>query len=81
LGRVTVASISRRGSDERRGGSGLAAPSRTVNPMLPLSHGLPARRFAHIGGFVFGWLVARALLDSERRRTDAAARPSALTPF
>jgi hypothetical protein len=45
LSRLTVASISGRGSDERRGGSGLAAPSRTVNPMLPLSDGLPARRF------------------------------------
>jgi rhomboid family protein len=40
-----VASISGRGSDEWRGGSGLAARSRTVNPMLPLSDGLPARRF------------------------------------
>ncbi len=36
--------------------------------------------FAHIGGFVFGWVIARALLDSERRRTEAARR-AALTPF
>jgi hypothetical protein len=37
--------------------------------------------FAHIGGFVFGWLVARALLDAERIRPQSAPRPSALTPF
>jgi len=44
--RVTgAASISGQGSEEWRGGSALAAPSRIVGPMLPLSDGLPARRF------------------------------------
>ena len=37
--------------------------------------------FAHIGGFVFGWIVARALLDRERRRIATEARRSALSPF
>ena len=37
--------------------------------------------FAHIGGFVFGWIVARALLETERRRTESRARRSALTPL
>jgi membrane associated rhomboid family serine protease len=33
--------------------------------------------FAHIGGFVFGWIFARALLDRERRRIETEARRSA----
>jgi membrane associated rhomboid family serine protease len=37
--------------------------------------------FAHIGGFVFGWIVARALLETERRRTESPARHPALTPL
>ena len=68
------ASISGRGSDEWRGGSALAAPSRIVGPMLPLSDGLPARRFpvvtvaliaANLAVWIFlrtaGFLVAYAL--------------------
>jgi len=34
--------------------------------------------FAHIGGFVFGWIVTRALLESEWRRTEIPARHSGL---
>jgi rhomboid family protein len=37
--------------------------------------------FAHIGGFVFGWIVGRTLLETERRRTESPARRSALTPL
>jgi hypothetical protein len=37
--------------------------------------------FAHIGGFVFGWIVARVFLDSRRRRAEGPAPRSALTPF
>ena len=37
--------------------------------------------FAHIGGFVFGWVVARALLDTERIRPQIVARHSALGPL
>ena len=37
--------------------------------------------FAHIGGFVFGWIVARALLDGQRKRTEAAVQRFPLTPF
>jgi membrane associated rhomboid family serine protease len=37
--------------------------------------------FAHIGGFVFGWVVARALLDTERIRPQPVPQPAALTPF
>jgi membrane associated rhomboid family serine protease len=38
----------------------------------PSSGGSGVALFAHIGGFVFGWFVARALLDRERRRVQAA---------
>jgi hypothetical protein len=195
--RVTGARVSGRGSDERRGGSALAAASLTVGsmlPLVPLSDGLPARRFpvvtvalipanlavwilyelpdlegaiaqamtlgfspdadaripmlgasgaisavlgaflalhphariktlvlvfvvqisvwvylggwllyqlveahyalvgpseegsgvaffAHIGGCVFGWIVARALLDTRRIHPQSTARPSALAPL
>jgi membrane associated rhomboid family serine protease len=59
---VLGASISGRGSDERRGGSALAALSRTLAPMLPLSDGLPARRFpvvtvALIGANLAVWIL------------------------
>ena len=37
--------------------------------------------FAHVGGFVFGWIVARALLDTRRIRPQSAAGPSALVPL
>ncbi len=37
--------------------------------------------FAHVGGFVFGWVVARALLDSGRIRPQSALRRSALLPL
>jgi membrane associated rhomboid family serine protease len=37
--------------------------------------------FAHVGGFVFGWLVARALLDAERIRPQPVPQRSALRPF
>jgi rhomboid family protein len=43
----------------------------------PSSGGSGVALFAHIGGFVFGWVVARALLDSERRRIEAAEWRSA----
>jgi hypothetical protein len=47
----------------------------------PSAGGSGVALFAHIGGFVFGWIAARILLDGERRRTEAAARRAALTPF
>ena len=47
----------------------------------PLAGGSGIALFAHIGGFVFGWIVARNLLETERRRTESAARHSALTPL
>ena len=47
----------------------------------PSAGGSGVALFAHIGGFVFGWIVARALLDRERIRTHAPARPSAPAPF
>ena len=31
--------------------------------------------FAHVGGFVFGWVVARALLDAGRIRPQPVPRP------
>jgi membrane associated rhomboid family serine protease len=37
--------------------------------------------FAHIGGFVFGWVVAQALLDAERIRPQPVPQRSALRPF
>jgi membrane associated rhomboid family serine protease len=49
--------------------------------VTPSAEGSGVAFFAHIGGFVFGWVVARALLDTERRRTASEARQSALTPF
>jgi membrane associated rhomboid family serine protease len=47
----------------------------------PSAGGNGVALFAHIGGFVFGWIVARALLDSERRRAEAALQRSVPTPF
>jgi membrane associated rhomboid family serine protease len=37
--------------------------------------------FAHVGGFVFGWVVARALLDAERIRPQPARQRSVPRPF
>jgi hypothetical protein len=37
--------------------------------------------FAHIGGFVFGWIVARTLLNAGRIRPQSVPRPSALIPL
>jgi hypothetical protein len=37
--------------------------------------------FAHIGGFVFGWVVTRALLDSRRILPQSVPRRSALRPL
>jgi membrane associated rhomboid family serine protease len=45
----------------------------------PSAGGSGVALYAHIGGFLFGWIVARALLDDERRRAEAWR--SALTPF
>jgi membrane associated rhomboid family serine protease len=45
----------------------------------PSAGGSGVALYAHIGGFLFGWIVARALLDGERRRAEAWR--SALTPF
>ena len=47
----------------------------------PAAGGSGVALFAHIGGFVFGWIVARVLLDSERRRTEVALQRSLPTPF
>lgn len=40
----------------------------------PAEEGNGVAFFAHIGGFVFGWIVARAFLDWERRRIETEAR-------
>jgi membrane associated rhomboid family serine protease len=40
----------------------------------PSEEGSGVAFFAHIGGFVFGWIVARAFLDRERRRIETEAR-------
>jgi hypothetical protein len=45
----------------------------------PSAGGSGVALYAHIGGFLFGWILARALLDDERRRADAWR--SALSPF
>jgi membrane associated rhomboid family serine protease len=37
--------------------------------------------FAHVGGFVFGWLVARTLLDTGRIRRQSVPRHTAAVPF
>jgi membrane associated rhomboid family serine protease len=37
--------------------------------------------FAHVGGFVFGWVVARALLDAELIRPQPVRQRAALGPF
>jgi membrane associated rhomboid family serine protease len=37
--------------------------------------------FAHIGGFVFGWVVARALLAAEQIHPQPAQQPSVPKPF
>jgi membrane associated rhomboid family serine protease len=44
------------------------------------SEGSGVAFFAHIGGFVFGWIVARAVLDRERRRIETEARRLAYNP-
>jgi membrane associated rhomboid family serine protease len=46
----------------------------------PSPEGSGVALFAHIGGFMFGWIVTRALLKSEWRRTAIPARHSALKP-
>jgi membrane associated rhomboid family serine protease len=45
----------------------------------PSAGGSGVALYAHIGGFLFGWIVARALLDDARRRAEAWR--SALTPL
>ena len=45
------------------------------------SHGSGVAFFAHIGGFVFGVLVARALLERGRVGRQSVSRRSALAPF
>jgi membrane associated rhomboid family serine protease len=47
----------------------------------PSAEGSGVALFAHIGGFVFGWVVARALLDTEGRRPESSGRRSALIPW
>jgi membrane associated rhomboid family serine protease len=37
--------------------------------------------FAHVGGFVFGWVVTRALLDRQGIRPQSVPRRSALRPL
>jgi membrane associated rhomboid family serine protease len=37
--------------------------------------------FAHVGGFVFGWITARALLDAGRIRSQSVLRCAALLPL
>jgi membrane associated rhomboid family serine protease len=46
----------------------------------PAAGGSGVAFLVHVGGFVFGWIVARALL-AERRRDEPPERRSALTPF
>jgi membrane associated rhomboid family serine protease len=48
--------------------------------VAPSPEGNGVAFFAHIGGFVFGWLVARVLLDAERIRPQAEPRRSAHRP-
>jgi membrane associated rhomboid family serine protease len=36
--------------------------------------------FAHVGGFVFGWVVTRTLLDRRRIQPQSVRRRSALRP-
>jgi membrane associated rhomboid family serine protease len=43
----------------------------------PAEEGSGVAFFAHIGGFVFGWIVARVFLDRERRRIETEARDHA----
>ena len=45
------------------------------------SQGSGVAFFAHVGGFVFGWIVARALLDTGRIRPQSVLRRSALVPL
>jgi membrane associated rhomboid family serine protease len=45
------------------------------------SEGSGVAFFAHIGGFVFGWVVARALLDAERIRRQPVPRRPTVRPF
>ena len=47
----------------------------------PAEGGNGVALFAHIGGFVFGWIVARTLVDSERRRSESSVRPFPQAPF
>jgi membrane associated rhomboid family serine protease len=47
----------------------------------PAAEGSGVAFFAHIGGFVFGWIVARALLDTRRILPQSTARPSAPVPL
>jgi membrane associated rhomboid family serine protease len=47
----------------------------------PAAEGSGVAFFAHIGGFVVGWIVARALLDTRRILPQSTARPSAPVPL
>ena len=49
--------------------------------VTPSAEGSGVAFFAHIGGFVFGWLVARALLDTRRIHPQSTARSPALVPL
>ena len=49
--------------------------------VTPSAEGSGVAFFAHIGGFVFGWIVARALLETRRIRPQPTTRPSALVPL
>jgi rhomboid family protein len=49
--------------------------------VTPSAEGRGVAFFAHIGGFVFGWIVARTLLDTRRIRPQSTTRPSALVPL
>jgi membrane associated rhomboid family serine protease len=50
------------------------AQSAIVDP----STGSGVALFAHVGGFAFGWVVTRALLERQWRRREAPARRSAV---
>jgi hypothetical protein len=49
--------------------------------VIPSAEGSGVAFFAHIGGFAFVWLVARALLDTRRIHPQSTARPLALVPL
>jgi membrane associated rhomboid family serine protease len=47
----------------------------------PTAEGSGVAFFAHIGGFVFGWMVARALLERNRIRPQSVPRGPRPAPF